>query len=160
MSCLPVQHFWGRVEPSPSPSCKMVAMARFTGNLITVGDRVQQNVVPLVRCITSKMSSSSPCQPLDFAFQLPPPSPPSLPVGGERGGLLVPCATVEVYNSKTSQWYTADPPPAPRGAMTSITIADTYYLVGDVTLMQRLLPPYYMLLFPHSESHLTYSPVS
>ena len=43
---------------------------------------------------------------------------------------LIPCATVEVYNSKTSQWYTADPLPAPCGAMTSIIIADTCYLVG------------------------------
>ena len=29
--------------------------------------------------------------------------------GGEAEGELVPCATVEVYSSETSQWYTADP---------------------------------------------------
>ena len=44
-----------------------------------------------------------------------------------RGIKLVPCATVEVYCSETSQWYTADPLPEPRGSM---TIADTCYLLG------------------------------
>ena len=99
---------------------------------------MQQNMVPLVRCITSKKipesgrSSSSPCQLLDFAFQLPPPVHHHCQWGGTRtrGIKLIPCATVEVYNSETSQWYTADPLPAPRGTMTSITIADTCYLLG------------------------------
>ena len=44
-------------------------------------------LISLVRCIASKKnprsgrSSSSPCQPQDVSSLLPPPSPPSLPVG-------------------------------------------------------------------------------
>ena len=109
------------------------------------GESVQREVlVSLVRCITSKKnprsgrSSSSPCQLLELAFQSPPPSPPSLPVGGGGGGGVtgvrddkgVPCATVEVYSSETSQWYTADPLPAPYYYMSSVTIADTCYPLG------------------------------
>jgi len=37
---------------------------------------------------------------------------------------------VEVYCSETSQWYTADPLPAPSAATTSVTIADTCYFLG------------------------------
>ena len=61
------------------------------------------------------------------------PSPPSLPVGGVTGvrdGKGVPCATVEVYSSETSQWYTADPLPAPYYYMSSVTITDTCYPLG------------------------------
>ena len=96
-------------------------------------------MVSLVRCIASKKnhesswSSSSPCQLLEVFSPLPPPSLPSLPVGGLLiAGMasLCPCATVEVYCSETSQWYTADPLPAPYYWMSSVTIADTCYLLG------------------------------
>ena len=49
---------------------------------------------------------------------------------GIRDGNPVPCATVEVYSSETSQWHTADPLPVPCGSMTSVTIADTWYQLG------------------------------
>jgi len=42
------------------------------------------------------------------------------------------CATVEVYSNETSQWYSADPLPAPYYVMSSITIADTCYLLGGL----------------------------
>ena len=42
----------------------------------------------------------------------------------------MPCVTVEVYSSETSQWHTADPLPVPCWGMTSVTIADTWYLLG------------------------------
>ena len=42
----------------------------------------------------------------------------------------VPCATVEVYSSETSQWHTADPLPVPCLGMTTVTIADTWYQLG------------------------------
>ena len=42
----------------------------------------------------------------------------------------VPCATVEVYSSETSQWYTADSLPVTCCLMTSVTIADTWYQLG------------------------------
>ena len=49
---------------------------------------------------------------------------------GVRDGNNVVCATVEVYYSETSQWYTADPLPAPYYLLSSVTIADTCYLLG------------------------------
>ena len=52
---------------------------------------------------------------------------------GFRSGKPVPCVTVEVYSSETSQWHTAaDPLPVPCWGMTSVTIADTWYLLGGV----------------------------
>jgi len=51
---------------------------------------------------------------------------------GIRDGEFVSCATVEVYCSETSQWYTADPLPAPYYGMSSVTIADTCYLLGGL----------------------------
>ena len=50
---------------------------------------------------------------------------------GFRDGKPLTCATVEVYSSETAQWHSAaDPLPVPYGAMTSVTIADTWYLFG------------------------------
>jgi len=46
------------------------------------------------------------------------------------GTMLVPCPTLEMYSSETSQWYTADPLPGLYFSMSSITIADTCYLLG------------------------------
>ena len=54
-------------------------------------------------------------------------------IGGVTGvvdGKPILCTTVEVYNSETFQWYTADSLPAPYFFGSSITIADTYYLLG------------------------------
>ena len=49
---------------------------------------------------------------------------------GFRDGMAMPCATVEVYNSETSQWHTADSLPVPCGIMTSVAIADIWYQLG------------------------------
>ena len=49
-----------------------------------------------------------------------------------RYGKTVYSATVEVYNSETSQWHTADPLPIPCGVMTSVIIADTWYQLGGI----------------------------
>ncbi len=43
---------------------------------------------------------------------------------------LVLCATVEVYTTETDQWQTTDPLPIACWAMSSITIDDTFYLLG------------------------------
>ena len=46
----------------------------------------------------------------------------------DRDGENVLCSTVEVYSSETTQWYTADPLPAPQALMTTVTIGDSWYL--------------------------------
>ena len=51
---------------------------------------------------------------------------------GYRNDNDIPCATVEVYSSETSQWHTADPLPIPCYGMTSVTIADTWYQLGGI----------------------------
>ena len=51
---------------------------------------------------------------------------------GVENDEAVPVATVEVYSSPTSQWYTADPLPQPYRSMTSVTIGSTVYLLGGV----------------------------
>ena len=48
---------------------------------------------------------------------------------GEDGNIEI-LATVEVYSSTTSQWYTADPLPEPCTAMSSVTIGGSGYLLG------------------------------
>ena len=50
-------------------------------------------------------------------------------VEGENGEPVV-TATVEVYSSTTSQWYTADPLPQPCAGMSSITISGCSFLLG------------------------------
>ena len=55
--------------------------------------------------------------------------------GGATGlGIMddkaVSCATVEVYSSDSSQWYTADPLPIPCFDTSPVIIADTWYQLG------------------------------
>ena len=50
-------------------------------------------------------------------------------VEGENGELVA-TATVEVYSSTTSQWYTADPLPQPYAGMSSITISGCSFILG------------------------------
>jgi len=61
-------------------------------------------------------------------------------ITGAVGVKAVPCLTVEVYSTETFQWYTADPLPAPSGFRSSVTIADTCYLLaGTATVLYASL---------------------
>ena len=114
------------------------AMIQFKGNLITVGGWIPDGgftgkvhyfkeqsqkweeflkPMPTARCDLSVATTQSAI----------------VASGGGTGfkdGEPVYSATVEVYSSETSQWYTADSLPAPCAGMTSVTIADTWYLLG------------------------------
>ena len=57
-----------------------------------------------------------------------------------RDGKPVLCAKVEVYSSETSQWHTTKLLPVPCGVMTSVTIADTWYLLGGGGTDYSLIP--------------------
>ena len=57
-----------------------------------------------------------------------------------RDGKPVLCAKVEVYSSETFQWHTTKLLPVPCGVMTSITIADTWYLLGGAGNDYSLTP--------------------
>ena len=52
--------------------------------------------------------------------------------GRTDDGKNIVCSTVEVYTTSTSQWSTTDPLPIVCWRMTSVTIADTCYLLGGV----------------------------
>ena len=115
------------------------AMGQFTGHLITVGgERVKGGVditgkvyrfsdefrkweeflkpMPIARCLLNIVTTQSALIA-------------SGGVTSARDGKNVNCSTVEVYCSETSQWYTADPLPAPCNGRSSVTISDTCYLL-------------------------------
>ena len=126
-SCLPPHHVFG------------FAMTQFKGNLITVGGGIPRGggftgkvyrfkeeshkweeflkPMPTARCYLSVATTQSAIVASGGST-------------GFRDGMAVPCTTVEVYNSETSQWHTADPLPVPCRIMTSVTIADTWYQLG------------------------------
>ena len=57
-------------------------------------------------------------------------SPAALIVCGGRDHQSLPSNAVEVYHSKTSQWFTASPLPAPRDSATHAIVNNTLYLIG------------------------------
>ena len=54
-------------------------------------------------------------------------------ITGIIGDQSVPCSTVEVFTTETSQWHTTDPLPVPCKYMSSATINNTGYLLGGLT---------------------------
>jgi len=128
---------WNRLPPH---TVYIFAMAQYTAKIITVGGMIpgsgptgkvycfkeesQEWVeflepMPTARCFLSVATTQTAIIAIGGAT-------------GFRDGNPVTCATVEVYSNETSQWYTADPLPAPYYTMSSITIADTCYLLGGI----------------------------
>ena len=134
----------------PSHSAFFFAMAQFSGILITVGGVMQDGVTGKVYRLKERSHKweefLKPMPTARFCLSLATTKAAIVASGGDidvKDGKPVPCATVEVYSSETSQWHTADSLPVPCGAMTSVTIADTWYLLGgdgtgdeDVTSVQ------------------------
>ena len=135
----PSRDEWSRLPPH---QVIFFAMVQFKGNLITVGGVIQTDhgscnytgkvyrfkeqpkkweeflkPMPTARCYLSVATTQSAIVA-------------SGGVTGFKDGKSVPCDTLEVYSSETSQWHTADPLPVPCGGMTSVTIADTWYQLG------------------------------
>ena len=123
-------------------------MAQFMGNLITVG-----GVIPYSTSFTGKVYYFKE-QSQEWEELLAPMTTARCHLSVvttqtaivASGGLIfanndaVPCATVEVYSSETSQWHTADPLPVPCMAMTSVTIADTWYQLGGIGADNKAIP--------------------
>ena len=131
----PSQDEWSHLPPH---HVAYFAMAQFKGHLITVGGGILRSggvtgkvyrfkefqkweeflkPMPTARCYLSVATTQS-----------------AIVASGGATGISdnkpVSCATVEVYSSETSQWHTADSLPVPWAGMTSVTIADTWYLLG------------------------------
>jgi len=126
-SCLPPHHVL------------FFAMAQFTGKLITVGGGIPgSGATGKVYCFEEESQEwvefLKPMPMARFGLSVATTQSAIIASGGATGfkdGKPVPCATVEVYRSETSQWYTADPLPSPYYFMSSVTIADTCYLLGE-----------------------------
>ena len=59
--------------------------------------------------------------------------------GGATDHSGVPCTTVELYTTETSQWHTTDPLPVPCMGMSSATINNTAYLLGGMTTDSKFI---------------------
>ena len=129
----PLRNEWSRLAPH---YVLAFAMAQFMGKLITVGGLIQDSVATSnkVHCF------NEPSQKWEEFLTPMPTARAGLSVATTQyaivasGGIIsskdMTCATVEVYSSETSQWYTADPLPVLCRDMTSVTIADTWYQLG------------------------------
>jgi len=124
---------WSCLPPHP---VKSFAMAQFTGNLITVGGCVQHRRHSTGKVYRFKEESQEweeflkPMPTARHRLSVSTTQSTIIASGGATVTNRVICTTVEVYSSKSSQWYTANPLPAPYYFMYSVTIADTCYLLG------------------------------
>ena len=112
------------------------AMAQFSGHLITVGGGTPFGTVTgnVYRFKEKWEEFLTPMPTARFFVSVATTQSAIVASGGMTGvddmDDLCCCATVEVYSCETSQWYTADPLPAPCSCMTSVTIGDTWYQLG------------------------------
>jgi len=125
---------WSRLPPH---HVCYFAMAQFTGNLITVGGGIPGSVTGKVYHFKEESQNweefLKPMPTARFLLSVATTQSAIIASGGTTGvrdDEASRCATVEVYCSETSQWYTADPLPAPHHVMSSVTIADTCFLLG------------------------------
>ena len=137
---------WSRLPPH---SMRYFAMDQFTGNLITVGGKTVDLDTPGNKVYRFEEESQKweeflkPMPTARFWLSVATTQSAIIASGGATGnmdGRFVPCATVEVYSSETSQWYTADPLPITCYRMTSTILADTYYLLGGNGANNRAVP--------------------
>ena len=149
---------WSRLPP-----LKVIffAMAQFEGALITVGGWIPYNGVTGEVYYLEEESQKwaeflKPMPTARYCASVATTWSAIVVSGGAAGvrdpGFPVFCATVEVYNSITDQWYTVDLLPVPSGEIASVIIEDTWYLLGGnfrgcqvlhtplTTLIQKAIP--------------------
>ena len=113
-------------------------LGQLSGELLTVGGLARDGA------ITKKVYRYKPesqqweefLQPMPTArYQLTVVSAQSalIACGGANDFNGVPCTTVDVYTTETSQWHTTDPLPVPCWMMSSSIINNTAYLLGGGT---------------------------
>ena len=142
--CLVLQYDPARDEWTTLPPCPVCCfgLGQLSGELLTVG-----GVDPPVD-FTKKVYHYKPESQLWEEFLQPMPTARAyLTVISTQSALIacggitdiisetiyVPCTTVEVFTTETSQWHTTDPLPVPSCFMSSATINDTGYLLGGAT---------------------------
>ena len=140
----PARDEWTILPPGP---VRYFGLGQLSGELLTVGGVDQWEV------ITKKVYHYKPeSQRWEEFLQPMPTARAFLAVISTQSALIacggatditsdgkpVPCSTVEVFTTETSQWYTTDPLPVPCYCMSSATINDTGYLLGGVTTANNL----------------------
>ncbi len=122
----------------PNHSHSRFALGQFQGQLITVGGRIGKGEYIGRVCQYKKGSRqwTEFLKPLTTAralLSIITTQSAIIACGGVakgEGNEPVMCATVEVYMTETDQWQTTDPLPIACMLMSSITINDTFYLLG------------------------------
>ena len=131
----PASDEWTTLPPCP---VRRFGLGQLSGELLTVGGAARDHT------ITKKVYRYKPESQQWEEFLQPMPTARYGPTvisaqsaltacGGATHASGVPCTTVEVYTTETSQWQTTDPLPVPCWAMTSATINNTAYLLGGLT---------------------------
>ena len=132
----PSRNGWSRLPPHHVIG---FAMAQFEGNLITVGGGIPDGGVTgkVYRFKEEFQKWEEFLKPMPTGRLCPSVTTTQSTIVASGGAADVSDGddyydTVEVYTSETSQWHTTDPLPVPCGGMTSVTIADTWYLLGGI----------------------------
>ncbi len=128
----PERDGWATLPPCP---VKWFALGQFQGHIITVGGVLRGGGGRTNKLHRYKEESQEweefllPMPTARWLLSVITTQSATIACGGRdsRGKI---CATVEVYTVETGQWHAADPLPIPCHQMTSITIADTCYLLG------------------------------
>ena len=140
----PSRNGWSHLPPHHLVN---FAMAQFMGHLITVGGLIPGGGVTgkVYRFIEQPQKWEDFLKPMPTARSSISVATTQSAIVASGGGTIrddkaVPYATVEVYSSETSQWHTADTLPIPCWTMTSVTIADTWHLLGGFGGDGKIIP--------------------
>ena len=123
----------------PCPECGF-GLGQLSGELLTVGGWAHGATKKVYRYKPESQQWEEFLQPMPTArYWLTVISAQSAltACGGATHTCGVPCATVELYTTETSQWHTTDPLPVPCWVMSSATINNTAYLLGGLTTDQE-----------------------
>ena len=139
-----LQYSWRRGAWSTLPECpvRWFGLTQFMGRLTTVGgsdktwsktgrvyqfasesQRWQESLPPMPTARSQVTVVSHPSSSLKT---------PAIAVCGGFTNIVV-LNTVEVYSHSTSQWHTAEPLPTPLSHLTSATVGDIAYLLGELS---------------------------
>ena len=117
--------------------CMGVGLCQFQGNLLAVGGLPAENKVYRYNEETRKWEEFlTPMPTARFYLSVLTTATDLIACGG-RNSQLVPVATVEVYSSQTSQWYTADPLPKPCWMMSPVIIGGNVFFLGGFNICQE-----------------------
>ena len=141
----PFTNEWSRLPP-----LKVIfyAMAQFEGSLITVGGWIPYKGVTgkVYRLEEESQKWEEFLKPMPTARYCPSVATTQSAIVASGGAVdvmdnkPVPCDTVEVYSSETSQWHTADPLPIPCFDISPVVIADTWYQLGGTGSDDKHIP--------------------